>query len=59
MNVVSELRSIGEFEYEQENKKVAKKRLWLYEKTAQSYGNMTPAIADSLSAQSFLHLLPY
>ena len=40
-------------EYEQENKKVAKTRLALYEKTAHSYGNMTPAIADSLSDQYF------
>jgi hypothetical protein len=40
-------------EYEQENKKVAKTRLGLYEKTAQSYANLTPDVADSLSAQYF------
>ena len=40
-------------QYQEENKKVAKSRLGLYEATAHAYGNMTPAIADSLSAQYF------
>jgi D-hexose-6-phosphate mutarotase len=40
-------------EYQQENKKTAKFRLALYEKTAQAYSNMTPEIADSLSLQYF------
>jgi hypothetical protein len=40
-------------EYEMKNKQTGKSRLLLYEKTAQSYSNMTPAIADSLSAQYF------
>jgi hypothetical protein len=38
-------------EYQVENKKTAKTRLGLYERTAHAYGNMTPSIADSLSAQ--------
>jgi hypothetical protein len=40
-------------EYQLENKKTAKSRLGLYEKTAHSYANMTPAVADSLSNQYF------
>ena len=40
-------------EYQIENKKTAKSRLALYEKTAQSYGNMTPQVADSLASQYF------
>jgi len=40
-------------EYQKENKEVAKTRLTLYERTAQAYSNMTPAIADSLANQYF------
>jgi hypothetical protein len=40
-------------EYQQSNKATAKERLGLYEKTAQSYSNMTPAIADSLAQHYF------
>jgi hypothetical protein len=40
-------------EYEQVNKKTAKNRLNLYEKTAQSYRNMTAPIADSLAVKYF------
>ena len=40
-------------EYQQENKKTAKSRLTLYENTAHSYANMTPATADSLALQYF------
>ena len=40
-------------QYQEENKKVAKSRLGLYEATAHAYGNMTPHIADSLSNQYF------
>src|SRR5262245_30874835 len=40
-------------EYEQENKKTAKSRIALYEKTAASYGNMTAAVADSLASRYF------
>ncbi len=40
-------------EYEIKNKQTGKSRLLLYEKTAQSYSNMTPAVADSLSTQYF------
>jgi hypothetical protein len=40
-------------EYQKENNKVAKDRLFLYEKTAQSYNNMTPGVADSLATQFF------
>lgn len=36
-------------EYQNENKAMAKQRIQLYEKTAYSYTNMTPAIADSLA----------
>ncbi len=40
-------------EYDQLNRKTAKTRLALYENTAHAYGNMTPAIADSLAVQYF------
>jgi hypothetical protein len=40
-------------EYDQLNRKTAKTRLALYENTARSYSNMTPAIADSLAKQYF------
>ena len=40
-------------EYQTQNKATAKQRLGLYEKTAQAYSNMTPAIADSLANQYF------
>ncbi len=44
-------------EYEQVNKKLAKSRLALYEGTARAYGNMTPAIADSLAVEYFSNRL--
>src|SRR5438045_952595 len=40
-------------EYLAKNKSVAKERIKLYEKTAQSYGNMTPVAADALAKQYF------
>src|SRR6188768_3291123 len=40
-------------EYLVKNKEVAKSRFRLYENTAKAYGNMTPALADSLSMQYF------
>ncbi|NEU09319.1 hypothetical protein GZH53_13420 [Flavihumibacter sp. R14] len=40
-------------DYQQKNLVTAKARMKLYEKTAQSYGNMTPAIADSLATKYF------
>jgi len=40
-------------EYQAENKKTAKDRLQLYERTANAYSNMTPALADSLALQYF------
>ncbi len=40
-------------EYLQTNKTTAKARISLYEKTAMSYQNMTPAIADSLTGKYF------
>ena len=40
-------------EYEAENKKTAKSRIGLYEKTAMSYNHLTPEIADSLSVKYF------
>jgi len=40
-------------EYQQLNKATAKSRIGLYEKTAMSYANMTPAIADSLAKKYF------
>jgi len=40
-------------EYQKENKANAKSRIQLYEQTAQSYGSMTPSVADSLSHRYF------
>ena len=40
-------------EYQQFNKTTAKNRMRLYERTAQAYNNMTPAIADSLARSYF------
>jgi hypothetical protein len=40
-------------EYQVLNKKEAKSRIQLYEKTALSYANMTPAVADSLASKYF------
>jgi hypothetical protein len=40
-------------EYLNKNKEVGKARIKLYEQTAQSYGNMTPTVADSLARQYF------
>ena len=40
-------------EYQQLNKSTAKMRIGLYERTAHAYGNMTPAIADSLASKYF------
>ena len=40
-------------EYQAENKKTAKDRLALYERTAKAYSDMTPSVADSLSRQYF------
>ena len=40
-------------EYHQKNLATGKPRIRLYEKTAQAYGNMTPATADSLAKQYF------
>jgi hypothetical protein len=40
-------------EYLAKNKEVAKARMRLYEQTAQSYGNMTPGVADSLARKYF------
>ena len=40
-------------EYQQKNLATAKSRIRLYEKTAQAYANMTPAIADSLAIKYF------
>lgn len=42
-------------DYQVANKKTAMSRIKLYEKTALSYGNMTPARADSLSKQYFVN----
>jgi hypothetical protein len=44
-------------EYQVANKATAKARIGLYEKTAQAYSNMTPAIADSLSVKYFSNRL--
>jgi hypothetical protein len=44
-------------EYDQINRKTAKSRLALYENTARSYSNLTPAIADSLANQYFANRL--
>jgi hypothetical protein len=40
-------------EYQRKNLQFAKNRIQLYEKTAMSYSNMTPKIADSLSDKYF------
>ena len=40
-------------EYHQKNMSTAKNRIRLYEQTARSYGNMQPAVADSLALQYF------
>jgi hypothetical protein len=40
-------------EYQKKNLQYAKNRIQLYEKTAMSYSNMTPKIADSLSTKYF------
>jgi len=40
-------------DYLKKNKEVAKARIKLYEHTALSYGNMTPAVADSLARRYF------
>src|SRR5580765_8475453 len=40
-------------EYQLQNKKTAKVRIGLYERTALAYKNMTPAIADSLAVKYF------
>src|SRR3954471_17528617 len=40
-------------DYLTKNKALAKTRIKLYERTAQSYENMTPIIADSLATQYF------
>jgi hypothetical protein len=40
-------------EYQVSNKLEAKSRITLYERTARAYGNMTPAIADSLATRYF------
>src|SRR3954471_10473592 len=40
-------------DYLAKNKEVAKGRVKLYEQTAQSYGNMSPAVADSLAKKYF------
>ena len=42
-------------EYQQTNKETAKSRIKLYERTAQSYSNMTPAVADSLATKYFVN----
>ena len=44
-------------QYQAENKKTAKERLQLYERTASAYSNMTPAVADSLASQYFTNRL--
>jgi hypothetical protein len=40
-------------EYHQKNLATAKARIRLYEQTAEAYGNMTPATADSLAGKYF------
>jgi hypothetical protein len=40
-------------EYQDLNKKTAKVRMRLYERTARSYNHMTPAVADSLAMTYF------
>src|SRR5215203_1865465 len=40
-------------EYQKKNLQYAKLRIHLYEKTASSYGNMSPLVADSLAVKYF------
>jgi hypothetical protein len=40
-------------EYQTKNMSVAKSRIQLYEKTAQSYGDLSPRVADSLAKKYF------
>jgi hypothetical protein len=40
-------------EYQQSNRETAKARMGLYERTAQAYGRMDPAVADSLATAYF------
>lgn len=40
-------------EYQQKNVATAKERIRLYERTAYAYGNLTPALADSLARKYF------
>ena len=40
-------------QYQKDNKKIALARLSLYEKTAEAYSHMTPALADSLAVKYF------
>ena len=42
-------------QYLKENKETAKYRVKLYETTAMSYNNMTPAVADSLAKKYFVN----
>ena len=42
-------------QYLKENKETAKYRVKLYETTAMSYNNMTPAVADSLANKYFVN----
>ncbi len=42
-------------EYQKSNVTTAKNRMKLYERTAQSYGRMTPAVADSLANSYFVN----
>jgi len=42
-------------EYQQKNNAMAKGRIQLYEKTALSYNNMTPALADSFAQKYFIN----
>jgi len=44
-------------EYQTSNKMTTKARIKLYEKTALSYSNLTPAIADSLANRYFVNRL--
>jgi hypothetical protein len=39
--------------YQKENMSLSRERIKLYEQTAESYGNMTPTVADSLSRRYF------
>ena len=40
-------------DYQQKNRAITKTRIQLYEQTAYSYRNLTPAVADSLALQYF------